>query len=423
MLEGLTAADFHRLFESLFRLSVLAEAGVVALCLLLAWALVRALRGPEAQPDSIWFGSGVVGGVLFPVVALLLAVLARLALRQWVPPALMQLVVPVLMSLVVIRLTVRVLHRAFPASAFMRAVERWVSWVAWVAVVLWISGLLPMLLAELDDIHWKLGSTRISLRNLLEGLVSAVLVMMVALWISAALEAKLLKGSTGSLSTRKMAANALRALLLFIGLMIAASAAGVDLTALGVMGGALGVGIGLGLQKLAANYVSGFVILAERSVRIGDLVRVDGFEGRVTDITIRYTTIRALNKREAIVPNDMLVTQRVENWSRADARVGLSSVLLVAYGTSVDRLAPELSAAMAAVPRVLADPRPSVQLSNFAPDGLELTLNYSIADPEAGTANVRSDVNLAVLATLDRLGVAMPVPQRELPRPEPRPAT
>jgi hypothetical protein len=112
---------------------------------------------------------------------------------------------------------------------------------------------------------------------------------------------------------RKMAANALRALLLLVGLMFALSAAGIDLTALGVLGGALGVGIGLGLQKLAANYVSGFVILAERSMRIGDMVKVDGFEGRITDITTRYTVIRALNGREAIVPNEMMITQRVEN--------------------------------------------------------------------------------------------------------------
>jgi small-conductance mechanosensitive channel len=205
------------------------------------------------------------------------------------PLALMQLAVPVLVSLVVIRLTVRVLRRAFPQSAFVRAVERWVSWVAWLAMVLWVLGVLPLMLAELDAIQWKIGSTRVSLRNLLEGVLAAVVVLVLVLWVSATLEARLLQGATDNLSLRKMAANALRAVLLFVGLMFALSAAGIDLTALGVLGGALGVGIGLGLQKLAANYVSGFVILAERSVRIGDMVRVDNFEGRISDITTRYT--------------------------------------------------------------------------------------------------------------------------------------
>jgi small-conductance mechanosensitive channel len=299
----------------------------------------------------------------------------------------------------------------------MRAVERWVSWVAWIAVAMWITGVLPLLLTELDAIQWKIGSTRMSVRNLLEGTVTAVAVLVVALWVSAALEARLLQGATDNLSVRKMAANALRAVLLLVGLMFALSAAGIDLTALGVLGGALGVGIGLGLQKLAANYVSGFVILAERSMRIGDIVKVDGFEGRISDITTRYTVIRALNGREAIVPNEMMITQRVENCSLADPKVALTTVLQVAYGTDLDTLMPQLVAVVAQVPRVLADPGPGVQLSAFAADGLELTLAFWINDAENGTGNVRSDVNRAVLRELNRPAVEIPFPQRVVRRP------
>jgi small-conductance mechanosensitive channel len=287
-----------------------------------------------------------------------------------------------------------------------------VSWVAWIAVALWILGLLPLLLAELDGIQWKIGSTRISVRNLLEGSITAIVVLVVSLWVSSALEAKLLQGATDNLSIRKMAANALRALLLFVGLLFALSAAGIDLTALGVLGGALGVGIGLGLQKLAANYVSGFVILAERSMRIGDIVKVDNFEGRITDITTRYTVIRAGNGREAIVPNEMMITQRVENSSLADPQVAVTTVVQVAYGTDVPALVPVLVDAMKAVPRVLADPAPVVQLSAFAADGLELTLVFWVGDAAAGTGNARSDVNLAVLAALQAAGVEIPFPQR-----------
>jgi small-conductance mechanosensitive channel len=279
-------------------------------------------------------------------------------------------------------------------------------------VVLWITGVLPLVLQELDDIKWKIGATQISVRNIIEGTVSAVLVLMLTLWLSSLLESRLLKGATDNISIRKMAANALRAVLLFVGLMFALSAAGIDLTALGVLGGAVGVGIGLGLQKLAANYVSGFVILAERSMRIGDLVKVDGFEGRITDITTRYTVIRALNGRESIVPNEMLITQRVENSSLADPKVLMSTLVQVAYGTDLDTLMPQLSAAVAAVPRVLNDTAPAVQLTNFASDGLELTVAFWIADPENGQGNVRSAVNLAILSTLNAAGVDIPFPQR-----------
>jgi small-conductance mechanosensitive channel len=408
------------LLDALMRPAAAVELVVFLACLVLSWLVVRLLRGPHpgrAQTAPIWFGERIVDGVLFPVVALGLAWVAHWALpalQAQQPLAVFKLVLPVLMSLLVIRVTVRVLHAAFPTSHLMRVVERSVSWVAWIAVVLWITGVLPLLMNELDGIRWKIGSTSITVRNLVEGVVTAIAVLIAALWLSAALEARLLKGATDNLSIRKMAANALRALLLFVGLMFALSAAGIDLTALGVLGGALGVGIGFGLQKLAANYVSGFVILAERSMRIGDMVRVDNFEGRITDISTRYTVIRALNGRESIVPNEMLITQRVENSSLADNRVLLNTVLQVAYGSDLPTLLPHLSAAVAAVPRVQKEPAPGVFLTAFAADGLELTVNFWIGDPENGQVNVRGAVNLALLRALQEAGVQIPYPQREV---------
>jgi small-conductance mechanosensitive channel len=209
-----------------------------------------------------------------------------------------------------------------------------------------------------------------------------------------------------------MAANVTRALLVFVGLLVALSAAGIPLGALSVLGGAVGVGIGFGLQKLASNYVSGFVILAERSLRIGDVVRVDGFEGRVTDIHTRYTVIRALNGRESIVPNELLITQRVENASLADPRILLTTSVQVAYGTDVPALSPRIVEALLAVPRVLGDPGPAVQLAAFASDGLQLNVVFWISDPQNGQGNVLSEVNLAILRTLAEAGVEIPFPQR-----------
>jgi small-conductance mechanosensitive channel len=254
-----------------------------------------------------------------------------------------------------------------------------------------------------------------------EALITGGLVMMLALWVAAAAERQLLRGTEGvgngsltnsDLSVRKMVSNLVRAGLLFIGLLLTLATVGIDLTALSVLGGAVGVGLGFGLQKIAANYVSGFVILAERSLRIGDMVKVDNFDGRITDIRTRYTVIRALNGREAIVPNEMLITQRVENSSLADPRVLLTSTVQVAYGTDVRALQPLLEAAMTAVPRVITDPAPSVQLTTFAADGMDLTLLFWIRDPENGQGNVKSEVNLAVLAVLNERGIEIPYPHR-----------
>ncbi|EHR71619.1 small-conductance mechanosensitive channel [Burkholderiales bacterium JOSHI_001] len=405
--------------------TALAETGVLLLCLALAGGLVFAMRrrvGNAAQ--SVWLGHRGYDGVLFPLLALLAALVARWALAGHLPIAVFKLAVPILASLAAVRVVGQVMHQAFPKSGLARAFERSLSWVVWGVLVLWLTGLLPQLLQMLDEVHWKLAGTDVSLRSLIEGALSALVVMLLMLWLSASIEARLLHadGMDVDLSVRKIAANGTRALLLLVGLLLALSAAGIPLAALSVMGGAVGVGLGFGLQKLAANYVSGFVILAERSMRIGDVVKVDGFEGRISDITTRYTVIRAVNGRESIVPNEMLITQRVESSSFADPKVAQTTVVQVAYGTDLSALLPQLEARIATVERVLADPAPAAQLSNFAADGLELTLVYWIADPGNGTGNVRSQVNLVVLAALSAAGVEIPFPQRVLHR-APRPAT
>lgn len=417
----LGADSLAALAAALLHPSALTEAAVLLLCLALAYGIVRLAHG--AAPGSIWFGERGFDGVLFPLLALGFALLARWLLKAWVPIALFKLAVPVLASLAMIRSAVRVLRVGFPNSRFVRALERTISWLVWIGLVLWLTDLLPILLSEMEAVRWKLAGGEVSLRNLVEGALSAAVVLVLVLWLSATIEARLLAAERVNLSVRKIAANATRAGLLLVGLLVALSVAGIPLGALGVLGGAIGVGIGFGLQKLAANYVSGFVILAERSLRIGDLVKVDNFEGRITDITTRYTVIRAANGRESIVPNELLITQRVENSSFADTRIAITTVVQVAYGTDLDALMPRLVAAMAAVPRVLADPAPSVQLSSFAADGLELTLGFWVADPENGQGNVRSDVNLAILRTLDAAGVEIPYPQRVLRRAGPQRAS
>jgi small-conductance mechanosensitive channel len=408
--------DFDALLAALLQPSALIELALVAACFGLGWGLVRLARGSAPRPGSVWFGEQIVDGVLFPLVVLLLVVAVRAASRGLLDGAVLRIALPVIASLAVIRVGVRVLRVAFPNSKVVRVVERSLSWFIWIVLVLWATGLLPSLLAEMEALTWTLGGAPVSLRALIEGALSAGVVLLVALWLSAGIEARLLAPGAGNLSLRKIAANAVRALLLLVGLLLAMSAAGIPLGALSVFGGALGVGIGFGLQKLAANYVSGFVILAERSLRIGDMVRVDNFDGRITDINTRYTVVRSLGGRESIVPNEMLITQRVENLSLADPKVLLTAVVQVAYGSDVDALIPDLTALVGRVPRVLDEPGPNVQLSAFAADGLELTVNFWVGDPENGQGNVRSDVHLALLRRLNELGVEIPYPQRVLRR-------
>lgn len=410
--------DFGLWLNGFLRPSVLIEALALAACVLIAWglsALLRKALGMRDDRRSVLFGRRLFDGLLFPLLLLLLGYLARALLVMFLPVVTFRLVIPVLIALVVIRLGVKVLQLAFTTAPWVRLLERSISWLAWLAVVMWVSGLLPVVLAELDAITWKVGGSLISVRTLLEGAITAVAVLIVALWISAAIEARLLRSAVGGdLSLRKALSNATRALLMFVGLIIALSTVGIDLTALSVLGGAIGVGIGFGLQKLASNYVSGFVILAERSMRIGDNVRVDNFEGRISDIRARYTVIRSLTGRESIVPNELLIINRVENLSLADPKVWQSTVVSVAYESDVDQVMQLLEQAALSQNRVLKDPGPSVALSAFGADGLEFTLGYWIADPENGQLNLRSLINRAILQSLREQGIEIPYPQRVL---------
>lgn len=395
--------------------TVLIELASLLVCVGLAWVVVAGLRRGFHHEGrrSILFGHRVIDGALFPIVLLASGYVARTLLIKWVPLAVFKVAIPVLVSLVVIRIGAKVLQVAFPQSAWVKPIERSISWLAWMAMVLWVTGLLPRMLGEMEQIHWKVGNVTLSLRTMVEGALTAGAVLLLTLWVSAAIESRLLRSATGAeLSLRKAISNALRALMVFFGLIISMSAVGIDLTALSVLGGAVGVGIGLGLQRLAANYVSGFVILTERSMRIGDNVRVDNFEGRITNINARYTVVRSSAGRESIVPNEMMITQRVENLSLADPRVWLSTVVSVAYDSDVDLVIRLLTESALASSRVLRDPAPSAALSAFGADGLEFTVGFWIADPENGTLGLRSDINRAILAALRAHKIDIPFPQR-----------
>ena len=417
-------SDLDLLLGALGHRGVGWEAFTLLACLSAAYGICW-LVGRRQPPESVLFGRHLFDGVLFPVLALVLTYSARVALGGLQQVPLLRLAVPVLISLAGIRLLARVFPLVFPRWGWARMVERVFSWLAWIAAVLWILGLLAPVMTEMENIRFSFGKSRVTLLSIVQGLLSSGLVLVLALWFSAALERKVLQNAVSDLSLRKAASNAIRAGLLAVGFLFALSAAGVDLTALSVLGGALGVGLGFGLQKLAANYVSGFVILAERSLRIGDTVKVDGFEGVVADIKTRYTLIRAGDGRAAVIPNEKLIAERVENLSLADPRVLLTTDISVGYDSDAAKVQELLVDAALRTQRVLADPPPSARLVGFGADGLEFRLLFWIDDPQNGQLNVRSDVNLKVLASLREAGIDIPYPQRVVhvrqlpPAPEP----
>ena len=405
--------ELQELLRDLQSPSVWMELGGLVLCLGLAWMMSWAI-GRGAARDSILFGRRVLDGLFFPVLSLAFTYALKTSLIKMQHVPVLKMALPILVSLVVIRLIARVMTTVLPTSNGARALERVVSWVAWGMAVLWITGLMVPVIDELESIRFSVGKTSVSLMHVFEVGMTSVLVLVLSLWLSATIERRVLSHAMSDLSMRKVASNTLRALLLMLGALFALSAVGVDLTALSVIGGALGVGIGFGLQKLAANYISGFVILIERSLRIGDYVRVEGFEGTVTDIKTRYTLIRANNGSESVVPNELLITQRVENLSLENSRMLLNTQYWVGLESDAAQVGQLMVEAALKADRVLADPEPVALLSEVSPQGLRWTLNFWMDAPLTGQALVRSDVNLAVLQSLRQAGVALAAAPHEV---------
>jgi small-conductance mechanosensitive channel len=392
---------------------LLKELALLGIALLLSWLISYQLSRFATQ-TSVLFGRGVIDGVLFPMAALALAYVAQVVFLKHQTPMLFKLAIPVLLSLALIRLSARVLMAVFPVSPLAQLTERLISWLAWGVAVLWITDLLPLVAQELAQIKLSFGKVRLDLRTLLEGVLSCGLVLMLSLWLSATIEQRLLSQAVSDLSMRKVATNLLRAVLLLVGSLFALSAVGVDLTALSVLGGAFGVGLGLGLQKLAANYVSGFVVLVERSVRIGDYIKVDGLEGRVTDIKTRYTLLRDPSGRESIIPNEMLLTQRVDNLSLSDPQIAVHCTYALGVDVDIEQVLSLLSLAALQSDRVLRDPPPNAFLSKVESAGLEFTLVSWVSDPEAGYLKTRSQINTAVVQALRQAGIELPKAPQQL---------
>lgn len=403
------------LWSDLQQPEVLWQVAALAFCLGLAWLAARALRRTPAITAGAWrIGQSGLNRLLFPLFALGLVLLARVILGQWHNVNLLSVAVPLLGSFAVIRAVMFTLRQAFAPSGWLATFERMLALMVWSVVALHILGLLPALIDALESVGFAVGKQRLSLWLLLQGIATVLFTLLLALWGGGLVEARLLKADTLDGNLRLVFARLSKALLIVLAVLISLPLVGIDLTALSVFGGALGVGIGFGLQKIAASYVSGFIILLDRSIRIGNVITVDQQKGEVTRITTRYTVLRSLSGIEAIIPNETLIGSVVLNETYTNTRVRISVPVQVSYKTDIEAAMRLMVEAGQGHPRVLADPPPRAYLSAFADSGVDLELGFWIGDPNEGTLNVKSDINLAIWHAFHKAGVEIPYPQREV---------
>ena len=349
-----------------------------------------------------------------PLVALVLLIVARPIWQRYSPSVFLDIGVLLAVALAGIRIVVYTLRRLVPNAAWLKGSERTVAFAVWTVVLLHALGITREIAEELDTLHLPIGKYDVSLLSVAKGALAVVLTIAVTLWLSGFVEQRLMRAPIDP-SQRALASKFVRAVLLVVGVLIAFQSIGFDLTLLSVFGGALGVGIGLGLQKLASNFIAGFVILLDRSVRLGDLVTVDNRHGVVTQVTSRYVVVRSLDGVEAIVPNETLVTTTVLNYSfsRRDARIGIN--IIVTYGTDLDQALSLMVDAAREHPRVEreGDQAPRAFAVRFAELGIELELGAWVRDPERGQMAVRSDLNREIWRRFRQAGITVPITYKE----------
>ena len=313
-----------------------------------------------------------------------------------------------------IRAVFYVLRYAFGSSAWLASFDRIFSLLVWGVVALHITGLLPDLIAMMESISFAVGKQRLNLWILAQGLVTVLFTLFVALWAAGLVEARLqrVEGLDGNL--RVVFSRLSKVFLILLAVMVGLPLVGIDLTTLSVFGGALGVGLGFGLQKIASNYVSGFIILLDRSISIGSLITVGADRGLVSKITTRYTVVRSLGGVEAIVPNELLVSSVVRNESYSDPNMRFSLPVQISYEADPDQAMRIMVAAARAQPRILSEPPPAAFLTAFADSGINLELGFWIADPQQGTLQLLSDINLTIWREFQTAGIRIPFPQREI---------
>jgi small-conductance mechanosensitive channel len=410
---------FLDLWADLHDVRVLWQLAVIAAAIGVAWWVGRRLAAASNPDETQRFTLGGLQRLQFPLTALILVLIGRAALQHGQPVNLLNVAVPLLTALAIIRIVVYALRRVFASGGWVRASERFIAWSVWIGFALHVTGLAPALIGVLEEIGFNAGDTHITLLGILSGMLAVAAAILIALWIGRAIESRLMRAFNLDANLRVMFAKLAQALVVLIAVLIALPAVGLDLTVLSVFGGAIGVGLGFGLQKIASNYVSGFIILMDRSVSIGDVVTIDKFSGELTRMTARYVVVRGSDGTETLIPNETLVTTPVVNHSYSDKRVRVSVPLSVDYRADLQLALRLMKEAGAQHRRVLREPAPDGLIRQFGENGVELELGVWIDDSQAGQANLRSDLYAAIWDVFRAHGIPMPPPKNRAQAPDP----
>jgi small-conductance mechanosensitive channel len=409
-------------FDKFTTISGTLQLATVIGCGALAWfthqrwqRFISGLLGDLQKQGMIRFFLHATDRAAFALSMLLYLIVCRFVLTQFsINVAVLDVFTPLLLSLAAIRLIVYTIRKGFSASPALRAWESLISLGVWLVVALHLVGWLPDVLTALDSIGVELGDSRFTLLSALKMLSAVIIFMLAANWITRIIESRARDSVYMSPSMRVGLIKVSKFTLYTIAFLLALKSVGIDLTTFAVFSGAIGVGIGFGLQKIISNFISGFILLFDRSIRPGDVITIGTRFGWVQALHARYVVVRDRDGVETLIPNENLITTEVTNWSYSDRNVRLKIPVQVSYNSDVELAMQIMLDAANANSRILKDPAAVVRLMGFGENGIDLEARIWICDPEVGISSVRSDINLQIWQQFRANNIGIPYPQRDV---------
>ncbi|HUG03090.1 MAG TPA: mechanosensitive ion channel domain-containing protein [Steroidobacteraceae bacterium] len=401
------------------------QIGVIAFSVALAWLSTRGLAKhfagiDRAGPASAYQRLMTLGSrIAFPLLLGLVTLIAAAIMRRYaIPQAVLSLVATLALAFALIHLVVDLLKRVLRPGPLLIAAERLITWVIWAVVAMYLFGWLEHAAAALDSIAIPMGDKRYSLLDALSAIVTLLVFLVIGGYLGTLATRGIMRAQQVTIGLRVGIAKFLRFFLVLLAGLLGLNAIGIDLAALTVFGGALGIGLGFGLQRIAANFVSGFILIADRSIRQGDVITIGDRFGVVKELRARYIVVRDRDGVDTLIPNENVISTDVVNWSYGDRAIRLKLSVQISYKDKPRQALELLLEAAARHPRVLKNPAPASRVMSFADSGIALELRFWILDPEDGVNNVRSDLHLEIWDLFEREGITIPYPQRDLHLPD-----
>ncbi|GAB4350570.1 MAG: mechanosensitive ion channel [Gammaproteobacteria bacterium] len=395
------------------QLSVLVAAAIVA------WLFHRWLQSRLALDEETRGFKRIthrsLERIAFPLIMVSVVVVGQALFRGLdLPSAALDLAIPLLLSLAAIRVVIYLLRKGFPATARLKPWEHAIALSIWAIVALHLLGLLEPLQMAMDALGFTIGKARISLLAVVRLVLFLALLFVVALWIARVIENRVAKATAMTPAMKVGVVKFSKFFLIALAALITFEAAGIDLTTLTVFGGALGVGLGFGLQRIASNFISGFILIFDRSIKPGDIITIGNQFGWVQELRARYLVVRNRDGVETLIPNENLITSEVINWSYTDKNVRLKIPVQISYSDDPELAMSLMVEAARECPRILDQPEPVARLMGFGDNGISLEARVWIDDPQNGVANVLSEVNLGIWRRFKKAGITIPFPQRDV---------